>query len=68
MHAVNWEIIMAQLPQCCGCSRSDFMGIVCEIYADGIPRDIHNETKPCDLFSPRHKENLNDDLPIAKGR
>lgn len=58
---------MAYVPKCISCKQFNFEKMSCEIHSNGIPKDIMNEVKTCEHYSPE-KVKSEDDLPIAKGR
>ncbi len=59
---------MADTPNCTVCKKFIFSFRKCSIYQDEIPLDIFVELKECPHFEIAQNEEIDDDLPIAKGR
>ena len=60
---------MARMTKCVGCKYCNPMKATCNIYKEGIPRDIWVELESCDHYILSKSDDTDDDdLPIAKGR
>lgn len=60
---------MAMVSKCMMCQKCRFPFFKCEIYENGIPKDVINEIDDCKHYKPpTHSDTPEDDLPIAKGR
>lgn len=61
---------MAEMTRCAICENFDFKTRICSIYSKNIPINIFIEKEECEFFSMKETElnDLDDELPIAKGR
>ena len=61
---------MAAMSRCVICENFDFKKRTCSIYPEKIPVDIFVEIEDCEHYAlkKRNYTDLDDDLPIAKGR
>ena len=59
---------MARLPKCASCVHSDLWGDACNIYPKGIPKDIATELVKCDKYELEVDTDIDESLPLAKGR
>ena len=61
---------MARMTRCAVCKKCELPGFKCEIYREGIPRDIFVEEIDCEYYElrPPVKHLGDEDLPLAKGR
>lgn len=59
---------MAAMSKCAVCEKFNFPHKKCEIYPDGIPRDIFIELKECEFYKHKKSKISDEGFPIAKGR
>lgn len=59
---------MARLPKCATCKHCDVWEAVCNIYPKGIPKDIDTELIECNEYELEIDTDVDESLPIAKGR
>lgn len=56
------------MSKCAVCEKFNFPHKKCEIYPDGIPRDIFIELKECEFYKHKKSKISDEGFPIAKGR
>lgn len=59
---------MARLPKCASCIHCDMWKAVCSIYPQGIPNNIYLEYSGCDKYALEIDTDVDESLPLAKGR
>lgn len=59
---------MVRLPKCVSCIHCNIWKIECSIYPQGIPNNIFLERSECDKYEPETDTDVDESLPIAKGR
>lgn len=59
---------MARLPRCTSCIHCDMWKATCSIYPKGIPKDIATELVECDKYELEIDTDVDESLPLAKGR
>lgn len=59
---------MERLPNCASYVHGSIWKSVCDIYPKGIPKNIYLEYITCDKYELKIDTDIDDSLPLAKGR